>query len=98
MNLPRRQRVILERMDRALGAADPQLRSSYAAFTRQARGAPFPAAEVIATRPIRFLVLALIAVLAIGVVALGISSSNGGCAERAWHATCTSTATTPGPG
>jgi hypothetical protein len=41
MNLPRRQRVILERMDRALGAADPQLRSSYAAFTRRARGAPW---------------------------------------------------------
>ena len=97
MNLPRRQQVILDRMDRALGAADPQLRSSYAAFTRRARGAPFPVAEVIAARPLRFVVLALIVLLAIGVLALGISSSNGGCAAPAWHATCTGTATTPSP-
>jgi hypothetical protein len=96
MNLPRRQQVILDRMDRALGAADPQLRSSYAAFTRRASGAPFPAAEVIATRPLRYLVLALIVLLAFGVLAIGISSSTG-CAAPAWHATCTSSATTPGP-
>lgn len=96
MNLPRRQQVILDRIDRALGAADPQLRSSYAAFTRRASGAPFPAAEVIATRPLRYLVLGLIVLLAIGVVAIGISSSNS-CAAPAWHATCTTTATTPGP-
>jgi hypothetical protein len=95
MNLPRRQRVILERMDRALGAADPTLRSSYEAFTRRSRGAPFPAAEVIATRPVRFLVLALILLLAIGVLALGIRSTNGGCAAPAWHGTCTSTTTNP---
>jgi hypothetical protein len=97
MNLPRRQQAILDRMDRALGAADPQLRSSYAAFTRRAKEAPFPAAEVITTPPLRFLVLALIVVLAIGVLALGISSFSGGCAAPAWHATCTSTATTPAP-
>jgi hypothetical protein len=97
MNLPRRQQVILDRMERALEAADPQLRSSYAAFTRRARGAPFPAAEVIATRPLRFLVLALIVLLALGVLALGISSSTG-CAAPGWHAVCTSTATTSGSG
>jgi hypothetical protein len=97
MNLPRRQQVILDRMDHALGAADPQLRSRYAAFTRRAGGAPLPAAEVIATRPVRFLVLALIVLLAIGVLALGVSSTSGGCAAPAWHGTCTSTATTSGP-
>jgi len=96
MNLPRGQQVILNQMDRALGAADPQLRSRYAAFTRRASGAPFPAAEVIATRPLRFLVLALVVLLAIGVLALGISSTNGGCAAPAWHGVCTSTATAPG--
>ena len=76
MNLPRRQQVILDKMDRALGAADPQLRSSYAAFARRNREAPFPAAEVIAARPVRFLVLALIFLLAVGFLALGISSLN----------------------
>ena len=96
MNLPRSQQTALNQIDRALGAADPQLRSSYAAFTRRARGAPFPPAEVIATRPLRFLILALIVLLGIGVLAFDIGSSSGGCAAPAWHATCTSSATTPG--
>jgi hypothetical protein len=98
MILPRRQQTILDRMDRALGAADPQLRSSYAAFTRRAGRAPFPAAEVIATRPVRFLVLALITLLAIGFLALGISGLGGSCpaSASAWHGTCTITATTSG--
>jgi hypothetical protein len=99
MILPRRQQTILDRMDRALGAADPKLRSSYAAFTRRAGRAPFPAAEVIATRPVRYLVLALIFLLAIGVLALGVSNLSGECPANAaaWHGTCT-IVTTPGGG
>jgi hypothetical protein len=98
MILPRRQQAILDRIDRALGAADPQLRSSYAAFTRRTGRAPFPPAEVIANRPVRFLILALITLLAIGFLAFGISGLNGGCpaSAAAWHGTCTVTAPTPG--
>lgn len=79
MILPRRQQAVLDRMDRALGAADPELRSSYAAFTRRARDAPFPAAEVITGHPARFLVLALVMLLAVGFLAFGIGVLHGGC-------------------
>jgi hypothetical protein len=89
MILPRRQQEVLDRMDRALGAADPELRSSYAAFARRARGAPFPAAEVITGRPVRFLVLALVVLLAVGFLAFGVGVLHGGCSSTAWHGTCT---------
>jgi hypothetical protein len=89
MILPRRQQAVLDRMDRALGAADPELHSSYAAFARRARGAPFPAAEVITARTARFLVLALVIVLAVGFLAFGIGVLNGGCSSTAWHGGCT---------
>ena len=89
MILPRRQQAVLDRMDRALGAADPELRSSYAAFARRARDAPFPAAEVITGRPVRFLVLALVILLAVGFLAFGIGVLHGGCSSTAWHGGCT---------
>jgi hypothetical protein len=44
------QQAILDQIDRALEAADPQRQSSYAAFSRRTRGAPYPAAEVIAAQ------------------------------------------------
>jgi hypothetical protein len=89
MILPRRQQAVLDQMERALGAADPELRSSYAAFARRARGAPFPAAEVITGRPVRFLVLALVILLAVGFLAFGIGVLHGGCSSTAWHGSCT---------
>jgi len=98
MILPRRQQAILDQMERALGAADPQLRSSYEAFARRAGGAPFPAAEVIATRPVRFLVLGLVILLALGFLAFGISDVSGGCPSAVWHGVCAATAATPGRG
>jgi hypothetical protein len=88
MNLPRRQQAVLDRMDRALGAADPGLRSSYAAFARRARDAPFPVAEVITGRPVRFLVLALVILLAVGFLAFGIGVLHGGCSSTAGHGGC----------
>src|ERR1700722_11454352 len=88
MILPRRQQAILDQMERALGAADPQLRSSYAAFARRAEGVPFPAAEVIAPRPVRFLVLALVILLVLGFLAWGISDVSGGCPSAVWHGVC----------
>jgi hypothetical protein len=91
MILPRRQQAILDQMERALGAADSQLRSSYAAFARRAEGAPFPAAEVIATRPVRFLVLGLVILLALGFLAFGISDVSGGCPSAVWHGVCAAT-------
>ena len=92
MILPRRQQAILDQMERALGAADSQLRSSYAAFARRAEGASFPAAEVIATRPVRFLVLGLVILLALGFLAFGISDVSGGCPSAVWHGVCAATA------
>jgi hypothetical protein len=89
MILPRRQRAVLHQMDRALSEADPGLRSSYAAFARRARGAPLPAAEVIPGRPVRFLVLALVVLLAVGFLALGMGVLHGGCSSTAWHGVCT---------
>jgi hypothetical protein len=89
MILPRRQQAVLDRIDRDLAAADPKLRSSYAAFARRARGAPFPAAEVITGRPVRFLVLILVIALAVGFLAFGIGVLHGGCSSTAWHGSCT---------
>jgi len=96
MILPRRQQAILDEMERALGAGDSQLRSSYAAFARRAEGAPFPAAEVIATRPVRFLVLGLVILLVLGFLAFGISDVSGGCPTAVWHGVCAANAATPG--
>jgi hypothetical protein len=98
MILPRRQQAILDQMEHALGAADPQLRSSYAAFARRAEGAPFPAAEVITTRPTRFVVLGLIILLALGFLAFGVSDLRGGCPTAVWHGVCAATAGTQGQG
>jgi hypothetical protein len=81
MILPRRQQAVLDQIDRALDAANPELRSSYAAFARRAQGAPFPPAEVIAGRPARFLVLALVILLAVGFLAFGIGVLHGGCSS-----------------
>ena len=92
MILPRRQQAALDQIERALSATDPQLRSSYAAFARRAGGAPFPAAEVITTRPIRFLVLGVIILLALGFLAFGISDTSGGCPSAVWHGVCAATA------
>ena len=96
MILPRRQQAILDEMERALGAGDSQLRSSYAAFARRSEGAPFPAAEVIATRPVRFLVLGLVILLVLGFLAFGISDVSGGCPTAVWHGVCAANAATPG--
>jgi hypothetical protein len=89
MILPRRQQAVLDQMDRALGADDPKLQSSYAAFARRAQGTPFPVAEVITGRPVRFLVLALVILLAVGFLAFGIGVLHGGCSSTAWHGGCT---------
>jgi hypothetical protein len=88
MILSRRQQAVLDRMDRDLGAADPKLRSSFEAFALRARDAPFPAAEVITGRPVRFLVFALVIVFAVGFLAFGIGVLHGGCSSTAWHGGC----------
>lgn len=92
MSLPHRQQAVLDRMDRTLESADPQLRSMYAAFTRRTGGAPFPPVEVIRTRPVRYLVLALVLILAISFLAFGVSSLSGGCSAA--HSRCASSITT----
>jgi Protein of unknown function (DUF3040) len=98
MILPRRQQAILDQMDRALGAADPKLHSSYAAFARRTGGKPFPAAEVIAARPVRYLVLGLVVLLAVVILAFGINAQKGGCPSASWHGVCAASEVTQGSG
>jgi hypothetical protein len=64
------------------------------AFAKRAGEAPFPVAEVIATRPVRYLVLGLVILLAIGFLALGVSVLNGDCS--AGLRTCATTGTGTG--
>jgi Protein of unknown function (DUF3040) len=96
MSLSNRQQAVLDQMDRALGTADPQLQSKYAAFTKRTGGAPFPAAEVIGTRQLRHLVLALIFLLALGILVLGITTLNGHC--TAGRGTCSTSTVTRSKG
>jgi hypothetical protein len=92
MSLPHRQQAVLDRMDRTLELADPQLRSAYAAFTRRTREAPFPAVEVIRTLHVRYVALVLAVLLAISFLAFGISSLSGNCAVSRCAASTTTSA------
>jgi hypothetical protein len=80
MNLPRRQQEILDQIERALAAADPGLKSMFAAFGRRTQGQPLPTAEALSASAIRraMLICALLAV-AIGVLVIGIHATSGDC-------------------
>lgn len=80
MSLPRRQQEILDQIERTLAAADPGLRSMFAAFARHTRGQPVPPVEVLAAGTIRraVLIFAMLAV-AIGVLVVGIHATSGDC-------------------
>ena len=93
MILPRRQQAILDQMERALGAADPQLRSSYAAFAPAGRGSVLSRGrgDSYSPGPLPTL-LGLVILLALGFLAFGINDVGGGCPSAVWHGVCAATA------
>ena len=85
MSLPRRQQMILNQIEHALQAADPRLKSMFAAFGRSA-GAQEQAesvldAEARSGRPSRrtLAILMTIVVCLLGVLVVGIRSTSGDC-------------------
>ena len=81
MSLPRRQQRILNQIEQALQAADPRLKSMFAAFGRSVRAQSGPAIEAISDRPSRrtLVIFMMIVVCLLGVLVVGIRSTNGDC-------------------
>jgi len=79
MSLPRRQQQILNQIEQALQAADPRLKSMFASFTRSAKAAAAPAAEVISDQPSRrtLVIFMMVVVCMLGILVVGIRSTNG---------------------
>ena len=81
MTLPRRQQRILNQIEQALQAADPKLKSTFAAFGRSMRAQTEPAVEVISDRPSRrtLVIFTMVVVCMLGVLVIGIRSTNSDC-------------------
>jgi hypothetical protein len=85
MILPRRQQMVLNQIEQALQAADPRLKSMFAAFGRSARAQAaaegVPDAEVISGRPSRrtLAIFMMVVVSMLGVLVIGIRSTNSDC-------------------
>jgi Protein of unknown function (DUF3040) len=81
MSLPRRQQRILNQIEQALQAADPKLKSMFAAFGRSMRAQSGPAIEAISERPSRrtLVIFMMIVVCLLGVLVFGIRSTNSDC-------------------
>jgi hypothetical protein len=69
MSLPGRQQVVLDQIERILAAADPQLKSMFAAFTRFTSHEALPENEVISRRPARWWAV-MISIMVVGVLSL----------------------------
>jgi hypothetical protein len=85
MILPRRQQLILNQIEQALQAADPRLKSMFAAFGRSAKAQPpgddVPEPEVLPDRPSRrtLAVFMMVVVCLLGVLVIGIRSTSSDC-------------------
>ncbi len=81
MSLPRRQQRILDQIEQALQAADPKLKSTFAAFGRSVRAQSGPAIESISGRPSRrtLVIFMMIVVCLLGVLVVGIRSTSDDC-------------------
>jgi hypothetical protein len=85
MSLPRRQQMILNQIEQALQAADPRLKSMFAAFGRSARAreqaAAVPAAEILSDRPSRraLAIFMTVVVCMLAVLVVGIRSTSSDC-------------------
>ncbi len=71
MSLPGRQQVVLDQIERILAAADPQLKSMFAAFTRFTSQQAVPETEVISRRTARWWTV-LISVTVVGVLSVAM--------------------------
>ena len=85
MILPRRQQLILDQIEQALQAADPRLKSMFAAFGHSARtpeqAQGLPDAEALADRPSRrtLAIFMMVVVCLLGVLVIGIRSTSDDC-------------------
>jgi hypothetical protein len=87
MSLPERQQQVLDQIERALQAADPGLRSMFAAFGRLAPRADMPAveampaAEVSSSRRVRRTVVILLMVVSslLGLVTIAVVATAKAC-------------------
>jgi Protein of unknown function (DUF3040) len=85
MNLPRRQQQILDQIEQALQAADPRLKSMFAAFGRSGKAREqeqsVPDAEVLSDRPSRrtLTIFMMVVVCMLGVLVVGIRSTSSDC-------------------
>jgi hypothetical protein len=87
MSLPRRQQMILNQIEQALQAADPRLKSMFAAFGRSAKAqeqqqaAAVPAAEVLSDRTSRrtLAIFMMVVVCMLGILVVGIRSTSRDC-------------------
>jgi nicotinamide riboside transporter PnuC len=71
MSLPGRQQAVLDQIERILAAADPQLKSMFAAFARFTSPEDAPETEVISHRTARWWTV-LISVMVVGVLSLAM--------------------------
>ena len=82
MSLPERQQQVLDQIERTLQAADPELKSMFAAFGRLASREAMPATETISGRRARRTVVIfvlVISLLGIGVFAVGVVATGRAC-------------------
>jgi hypothetical protein len=78
MSLPARQQLILDQIEKALQAADPGLKSMFAAFARLAPREAMPATEAISRRR-RTAMISIVVIGALGMVMLGLFSTSKAC-------------------
>ena len=71
MSLPGRQQVVLDQIERILAAADPQLKSMFAAFTRFTSHEAVPGTEAISRRTPQGWMM-VISVMVVGVLSLAM--------------------------
>jgi len=71
MSLPGRQQVVLDQIERVLAAADPQLKSMFAAFARFTSHEALPETEVISRQTVRGWLM-MISIMVVGVLSLAM--------------------------
>jgi hypothetical protein len=80
MSLPARQQQILDQIEHALQAADPRLKSMFAAFARLPPREAVPASEVIVHRsPRRTVIICVMVLSLLGVLMLSILGTKDVC-------------------
>lgn len=81
MSLPERQQLILDQIEKALQAADPGLKSMFAAFGRLAPREAMPAAEAIPVRRARRtkIISVIVMISVLGLIMLGWLATSKAC-------------------